>query len=93
MLLEKVKARCGVPEDITVYDTEFEDLIESAMYDMLTAGVPVSFCSTETTNPLAVNAITCYVQAYRDSDRTDTDKYLKMYRDILHKLMLEPAEV
>ena len=37
---------------------------------------------------LALNCITNYVKAHRGNDRTDTDKYLKMYESIRDKMSL-----
>lgn len=43
------------------------------------------------TNEQVLNCITCYVKAYRGNDRTDTDKYLKLYKDNRTTLSLEDA--
>ena len=91
-MVEQIKQRCGVPASITVYDDEFSQLISDALEEMETAGVPKRLLVDlgQDTNPRVLTATACYVKAHRGSDRTDTDKYLRMYRDKLHKLMLEP---
>ena len=98
-IIESVKLRCGIPEAITVYDEEFRQLITSCIDDMLTAGVPSTVIpsaytddESDNTTQRAITAITLYVQAYRASDRSDTTLYIRLYRNILHKLMLEPEE-
>ena len=97
-IIESVKLRCGIPASITVYDEEFRQLITSCIDDMLTAGVPSSVIPATYTDEesdtiqRSITAITLYVQAYRDSDRSDTSQYIRLYRNILHKLMLEPEE-
>lgn len=93
-MVEQIKQRCGVPPSITVYDEEFSQLISDALEEMETAGVPKRLLADlgQDTNPRVLTAAACYVKAHRGSDRTDTDKYMRMYRDKLHKLMLEPDE-
>lgn len=91
-MLQDVKIRCGVPASITVYDSEFTQLISDCLEDMLTAGVPEAMLSTSSPNPRVLTAVACYVKANRGNDRSDTDKYIDMYRKKLHKLMLEPDE-
>ena len=94
-MLNQIKARCGIPASVTVYDqTEIQPLINDALEDMLTAGVPEGILEDkgDNTNPRVLTAVALYVQGMRGSDRTDTDKYIKYYRAKLHKLMLEPEE-
>ena len=90
-LLPIIKTRCGIPASITVYDDELQGLIDDALDDMATAGVPSSFCEdTEELNPRAITAVAMYVQATRGQDRSDSATYMRMYRNKLHKLMCEP---
>ena len=92
-LLNLVKARCGIPASVTVYDdSELQPLIMDALEDMKTAGVPAWILEDkgEATNPRVLTAISHYVNANRGSDRTDTARYMRLYRNKLHKLMLEP---
>lgn len=97
MLLSAVKLRCGIPETLTLYDEpEIIPLIQSAVDDMKSAGVPESILSFGTDddisgiNPRVLTALVFYVQAFRGSDRNDTNHYVRHYRNALHKLMLEP---
>ena len=94
-LLNLVKARCGIPASVTVYDdSELQPLIMDALEEMKTAGVPEWILEDkgEETNPRVLTAVTMYVQGMRGSDRTDTGMYIRQYRNKLHKLMLEPDE-
>lgn len=93
-MLEKIKLRCGIPSAITVYDTEFQMLIDDCIEDMKTAGVPERLITNfdGDTDERVVTAITLYVQAMRGSDRTDTDKYIELYHKRVFKLMLEPED-
>lgn len=84
-MLEKIKLKCGIASGITVFNTEIQDLINSAKADLMASGVIKDVITSE--NEQLLNAITCYVKAYRGNDRTDTDKYLKMYGDL--RLYLE----
>ncbi len=79
-MLTKIKKRCGIAESITVFDDEIKDLMSSAKADLMSAGVLKEVLQSE--NKEYLNALTCYVKAYRGNDRTDTEKYLKMYRDL-----------
>ena len=92
-LFQSVKKRCGIPEQVTVYDeSEIKPLIQDCLEDMLTAGVPAWIMEdndTET-NPRVLTCITLYVQGMRGQDRTETNRYISLYRRKLHKLMLEP---
>lgn len=96
-LLEMIKTRCGIPAAVTVYDdSEIIPLIHDALDDMKSAGVPETLLvdghciSSDSVNPRVITAIALYVQGMRGPDRTDTSKYVRLYRDKLHKLMLEP---
>ncbi len=92
-MLEQVKVRCGIPASITVYDSEFQALIDDCIEEMKTAGVPAVLLSDTSENPRVLTCIVLYVKAFRGDDRTDTDKYLEMYHRKVFKLSLEPVEV
>jgi len=79
-MLTKIKLKCGIASGITTYDTEIQDLIYSAQADLMAGGVLTTVIMSEIEQLL--NAISCYVKAYRGNDRSDTDKYLKMYKDL-----------
>lgn len=104
-ILDEVKFRCGIPAAVTVYDSsELISLIEDVIDDMRTAGVPEKLlpeaasgssaaeADADSVNPRVKTAIVLYVQGMRGQDRTDSAKYIRSYRNKLHKLMLEPEE-
>lgn len=91
-ILDAVKIRCGVPAAITVYDTEFQELIADAIDEMASGGVPEGLITadSDTINPRALTAICLYVKANRGDDRTDTELYMKLFHEKAFKLSLEP---
>lgn len=93
-MLDSVKLRCGLPTSITVYDTEFTELIRDAIEDMKTAGVPEALLEDkgEDTNQRVLTAVALYCQALRGSDRSDTATCLDLYHKKVWKLMLEPTD-
>lgn len=100
-LLEKVKKKCGIADIVTVYDSDAIDYINDAIYDMKTAGVPEDILPdlitesntyAEGMDPRTINTIALYVKAYIGEDRSDTDKYLKMYHDRVSKLSILSSE-
>lgn len=93
-MLEQVKSRCGIPASIKTYDSEYQDLIEDCIEEMRTAGVPDGLLSFDASvNPRVLTCIVLYIKAYRGDDRSDTEKYMEMYRKKVFKLSLEPTEV
>lgn len=88
-MLNAVKMRCGIAPEIIVYDEEIEMYIKDALEDMRASGVPDWLLDTERVNPQTLTAVTMYVKAYLGNDRTDTDKYLDLYRKKVFRLTLE----
>ena len=91
-MLEKVMYRCGFPESVieagaSQMTEQVSDLIEDALEEMRGSGVPESLLSSE--DPRVITTVTMSVQAYRDTDRTDTDKYLDMFRRKTFRLTLD----
>ena len=91
-----VKTRIGYEASITAYDAEIMDLMESAVMDMLTAGVSEDLFEftapqgeTVTIDKRILNAIALYVQAYIEQDRSDTHRYTSLYKRVAFKLSLE----
>ena len=85
-----IKKRAGYSEALTAFDTEIQDAMEAAITKMLAAGVPEDLFVTE--DPIdkrIIIAITSYVNAYCGQDRTDTNKYLKLFSDGVKNLQLE----
>ena len=91
-MLESVKARCGIPASVTVYDSEYQSLIDDCMEEMRTAGVPASLLSSDNVNQRVLTCIVLYVKSMRGDDRSDTEKYMDMYRKKVFKLSLEPVQ-
>lgn len=85
--LASVKQRAGY--DIDDYDNEVKDLMESAVMDMLTAGVPEDLFVTEDIDKRILNALALYVQAFIEQDRSDTNRYQTLYKRVAFKLSLE----
>ena len=85
-----IKKRAGYSEALTAFDTEIQDAMEAAITKMLAAGVPEDLFVTE--DPIdkrIIIAITSYVNAYCGQDRTDTNKYLKLFSDGVKNLQME----
>lgn len=87
MFLNKIKKRCGISESITVYDSEIMDYIEDGKQDMIASGVPENLVQSD--NRSVLTALTFYVKANIGNDRTDTDKYMDLYRKKVFRLTLE----
>lgn len=91
-MLEEIKQRCGIPASVTVYDSEYQSLIDDCMEEMRTAGVPAKLLSSDNVNQRVLTCITLYIKAYRGDDRSDTERYLDMYHKKVFKLSLEPVQ-
>ncbi len=89
-MLELVKKSCGIAEAVTVYDEEIKNYIEDCVQDMRASGVPPDLIAREP--PGIVTAVTLYVKAYLGDDRTNTEKYLELYRKKVFRLTLEDQE-
>lgn len=89
-MLDEVKARCGIASEITVYDDEIDGYIADADADLIASGVDASLIRAE--KPGVVTAVTLYVKAHLGDDRSDTEKYMDMYRKKVFRLTLEDPE-
>lgn len=89
-MLEKIKFRCGIVPEITVYDNDIQLYTDDCKKEMIASGVPATL--TESDDERILTAITCYVRAYIGSDRSDTEKYLDMYHKKVFRLSLEGIE-
>lgn len=87
-MLELVKERCGIAASVQVYDRDIEMYIEDCRADMIASGVAKKIAESEE-HAGTLMAVTLYVKAYIGNDRTDTEKYLKLYRDKVFRLSLE----
>lgn len=90
-MLTKIKERCGIPASVTVYDSEYQSLIDDCIEEMRTAGVPAKLLSFDNINQRVLTCIVLYVKSYRGDDRSDTEKYLEMFHRKVFKLSLEPV--
>lgn len=87
-MLEKIKERCGIAQSVTVYDNDILAYIEDCRADMIASGVSKKLTKSEK-NAGVLTAVTLYVKAYLGDDRTDTEKYLKLYWNKVFRLSLE----
>ncbi len=88
-MLNKIKARCYIYSNL--FDDEIKSLIEACILDCKETGINEEIFKPNEEgkyNNLALNCVTNYVKAYRGNDRSDTDKYLKMYESIRDKMSL-----
>lgn len=89
-MLEKIKLRCGIAKQVTVYDEEIAGYIDDARADLIDSGVPPD--QVETPDERIVTAITLYVKANIGDDRSDTEVYMDMYRKKVFRLALVAGE-
>lgn len=90
-----IKKRCGIADGIIAYDEDLRGYIQDSIDDMLSSGVPriVLENEEERGHEGAITAIVLYAKAYLGNDRTDTEKYLDLYRKKVSRLALEgPAD-
>ena len=86
--IASIKARAGYAE-VDAFDGEIMELMSSAVMDMLTAGIPAYMFSEDPIDARILNAMATYVMAYIEQDRTDTNRYLNLYKRLTFKLSLE----
>ena len=91
LLLDDVKMRIGISQDITDYDSDIVNCIEDARCDMIASGVSENlFVGSQQAR--AVTAIALYCQAFMGDDRSNSDRYMDMYRKRVARLALESTE-
>lgn len=88
-MFSMIKERCGIPNEITVYDSDIQMYLDDALEDMKASGVPERLFDQTDVDPQALTAVTLYVRAYLGDDRADTEKYLDLYRKKVFRLTLE----
>lgn len=90
-MLETIKFRCGIGAQVKTYDDDIKIYIEDCRMDMIASGVPEHIVETKEAEERedVLTAITLYVKAYIGNDRTDTEKYLDLYRKKIFRLTLE----
>lgn len=84
-----VKERCGIPEEIKIYDDDIRTYLGDCLEDMKSSGVPERFLAEKESNPQTITAATLYVKAYLEEDCTETEKYLDLYRKKVFRLTME----
>lgn len=91
-MLELIKKRCGI--SVSVYDEEIKAYIADCREEMIASGVPETLFPEDTSSPdnQVLTAVTLYVKAYLGNDRSDTEKYLDLYRKKVFRLTLEGDE-
>lgn len=89
-MLGLIKTRCGIAEQITVYDDDINAYIEDAKEDMIDSGVPASIMEAE--GAAVATAVTLYVRANMTDDRTDAERYMDLYRGRVFRLTLKEGE-
>lgn len=89
-LIEKIKHRLGIAADVTVYDNEFEDLIEHAKSDLLLSGVSAEMISAEP--PEIVNTISFFVKYAFADDSKESERFGDMYQKSVFRLSTKSWE-
>ena len=77
-MLRLIKRRLGIAENVTVYDDDIKSYLADCEQDMLDSGVPKK--DNESEDDRVVTAATLYVKANLGNDRSDTEKYMNLYR-------------
>lgn len=91
--LNAVKTRIGMSEDITDFDTDINLMISDALHDMSASGIGSdALVITGEVDGSILNCVALYCMAYMGEDRSNTDKYLEMYRGRVSRLALEYDE-
>lgn len=96
-MLDKVKARLGIDNSVTVYDAEISSLVQAAVDDILASGVPERLLGDTEEGYSGIDdrvllAVVFYVKANYGDDRTNTTRYMDMYRKAVFRLTLEEGE-
>jgi len=86
-LKKVVKRRCGITDEVTIYDEDIEMYIDDSLDDMKASGVPSGLIKRAP--PGVITAVSHYVRAHIGDDRSDTNRYLGMYRQKVSRLILE----
>lgn len=89
-MIDLIKQRLGIAQSVKVYDDDAEGYLEDCKAEMVASGVPKSLIDNE--DDRVVTAATLYVKAHLGNDRTDTEKYMKLYREKVFRLTLEEED-
>lgn len=89
MLIDDIKITLRISKTNLAFDSEIEDLIETARQDLKLAGVSANIVDAETDqDPLIKRAITTYVKANFGWDNPDADRLQKAYDSLKMHLSL-----
>lgn len=100
-MLSEIRRKCGIADGVDVYDSDIVELVNDALYDMKTAGVPADILpnqitsedtTTEGLDPRVLTTVVLFVKAHLGDDRSDTDQYLRLYHERVFKLSILTAE-
>lgn len=87
-ILNIVKESIGIASTVDSFDAELTFWINDAIATMeKTAGIPASLIEAE--DPRAVCAILSYIKANFGNDRTDTNRYMSIFRSKVRQLQTE----
>ena len=89
-MFQLVKKRVGIAKNTTVYDGDIKSYLADCEQDMLDSGVPKRTIDSE--DDRVVTAATLYVKANLGNERSDTEKYMNLYRQKVFRLTLDPEE-
>lgn len=85
-ILQKIKKRLGLSENISVYDEELIDLIDGALFDMQESGVPAEMLDAPCAQ--VINCVVFFVKRERAEDNKTASWYDKMYEKTVFRLSL-----
>ena len=68
----------------------FKCIINDCLLDMRDSGVPQK--TVEKEDERVITAVTLYVKAHLGNDRSDTEKYMKLYQRKVFRLTLDEEE-
>lgn len=88
-MLDEIKRRLGIDSAVMVYDSELESLIAAAAADMKAAGVPADLLEADPSDDRALLCITSFVRGHYGEDRSDTNRYLQIFREMTFRLCQE----
>lgn len=84
--LATVKARCGIPDAVSVYDSQVQSLVDYALFDLAESGVPAEMI--ETAGAPIVNAVAFFVKRDMAEDLAERERYDKLYDRAVFRLNL-----
>lgn len=89
-MFDMIKTRCGIAKTTKVYDDDIQMYINDCLLDLRDSGVPQK--TVEKEDERVITAVTLYVKAHLGNDRSDTEKYMKLYQRKVFRLTLDEEE-